>query len=508
MRAKKARINTIVNLLTYIIGMIPNFIVRSILLKTLGNEILGLSSLYTNIISYLSIIELGIGSAIIFSLYKPFAENDIKKIKGYLKYYRKFYNTIAIIIFILGIIMLPILNIFIKNQVNIQEAQIYFMLFLINTILSYLFSYKICILNVDQEGYKVSIATTVSKLIIAFLQIIFLKLYASFFIYLVIQIIINSLYYFCINFYIDKKYKWIISLKEGELENREIKALKTNVKALFFHKIGSLFVVSTDNLVISAFINLKVVGIYNSYYMIISAFQAAIGNALAGVTASIGNLLTTNDSEKAYEIHKKLFFVNFWVVSFVTISLFNTLRQFIYLWLGEDQYLSQLTVNLLLINLYFGLMRVSVEKFKEAAGLYYNDRYAPLIEAIINFVFSILLVNIMGMPGVFLGTFISNFTVVFWVKPKITYKYIFKKPLKDYFNMYFKYMLIALIPLVITNFLTKNIREIINIKFFILNCIINIVVINFIYLLIFHKNKEFLYYKDMVINLIYKGRRK
>lgn len=497
MRTKKAAINGSISILTYIISFLPAMVVRKFFLMELGEELLGLSSLYTNIISYLSIIEMGIGSAIIFSLYKPFAEGNKVKVKGYLDYYAKFYKAVGGIILAVGICILPFLGIFITDNIDMTKATIYFVLFLINTVISYLFSYKLCILNVAQEGYIVSIGTAISKVLIAILQVIILKLYASFFLYITIQIVVNLIYYIVLNVHIDRRYTWLKDTK-GEIEKEEKNNLVKNVKALFMHKIGYVVVFGTDNLVISAFINLGSVAKVNSYNMIIEAIKGVINTATAAITPSIGNLLIEGDNEKAITVHKRLFFMNFWVVSFVTISLFNTISQFIGIWLGENQLLDTFTVSVVLINLYFQLMRSSVEQFKEGSGNYHQDRYASFIEAFINLVCSIILVRKMGIVGVFIGTFISNICVVFWTKPKITYKYVFKKPLRNYFYMYFKYLAIALIPLAITHFLTRDFKNSTLFSDFVVNCGINILVINIFYLIVFRKSSEFIYFKNLI----------
>lgn len=498
MRTKKAAVNGMVGVLAYIISFLPSIIVRKIFLVQLGEELLGLSSLYTNIISYLSIVEMGIGSAIIFSLYKPFAQGDRIKIKGYLNYYAKFYRTVGTIILITGVCILPFLKVFITDDINMYEASLYFVLFLINTVISYLFSYKLCILTVAQEGYIVSIANALTKVIISIFQVILLKICPSFYLYIGIQIVINLLYYIIINVYIDKRYMWLKEV-DGKINNEEKTSLVKNVRALFMHKIGYVVVFGTDNLVISSFINLASVAKYNSYNMIIAALQGVISSATGALTPSIGNLLTENDNEKSIIVHKRLFFMNFWIVSFISIALYNTLTQFIRIWLGESQQLDNFTVSIILINLYFQLMRSSVEQFKEGSGNYHQDRYVAFIEAFINLVSSIILVKVIGIAGVFLGTFISNISVVFWVKPKVTYKYVFKKPLRNYFYMYFRYLFIASIPLVITIMLTNTIKTSNSIMYFIVNCLINIVVINVFYIIIFRNSEEFKYFKNLVL---------
>lgn len=505
MRTQKAMKNVIIGIITYLLAFFPQFIVRKVFLDTIGEEVLGLNSLFMNLISYLSIVEMGIGSAIIFSLYRPFAEGDKVKIKGYLDYYAKFYKIAGTIIFILGLILLPFLHIFISHDLtmNLYQVQWYFVLFLINTYISYLFTYKFCLLNVAQENYKVSIANTATKIVTATLQGIGLIIVPRFDIYIFVQIIINLLQYIILNRYIDKKFKWLKTVN-GEITTVEKVNLTKNVKALFIHKIGSIFVFGTDNIVISTFINLSAVARYNNYSMIITAIQGVVNAAIGGLTPIIGNLLVEKDATEAYKVHQRLFLLNFWLTSFVVIVLYNVSTQFVILWLGKNSTIDNLTLGVILINLYFSLMRSPVESFKDGSGRYHEDRYASIFESAINLIFSIILVRKIGLVGVFIGTFISNVTVLFWVKPLITYKYVFNRSLLDYFKTYFKYCFIALIPLVATIILTQGIKSNATFLMVILNVIINTFVINSIYLLIFRKDDNFFYFKELIFNLLRK----
>ena len=271
------------------------------------------------------------------------------------------------------------------------------------------------------------------------------------------------------------------------------------------HKIGGLVVNSTDNILISKFVGLGELANYANYNTVISALQRVVSMGLNGITASVGNMLVDQNKEKSYDVHKKVFFLSFWVVSFIVISLYNTLNQFVGLWVGNEYLLDNFTFIIILINLYFMAMRGSVEQFQNGSGNFYQDRYAPLIEGIINLTLSIFLVGKIGLVGVFIGTLISNFTVIFWTKPYVVYKYVFKKPLVEYFKMYFKYLLIGLIPLGITNWITSQIRYNVSVGSFIINCIINIVLINGIYILIFFRTKEFKYYKKLFISIMKKS---
>ena len=504
MRKKKALLNALINIFGFIITFIPSLIIRKVFIDTLGNEMAGLSSVFTNIIGWLSIVEMGVGSAIVYSLYKPFADNDRKKINAYIRFYGKFYRSIGYVVLAGGLLLSPFLSFFIKDEVDLKIATIGFVLFLFNSFITYLFSHRLCILNVAQEAYKITIGTTISKLVIFGLQFVLFMVYPNFLLYITIQLVVNLIYFIVINSYVTKSYSWLGMDKE-EIPEVEKRSLLRNIKAMFMHKIGAVVVFSTDNLVISKFIGLTAAANYTNYQMIIMAIQTLISTAVNGITASIGSLLTTGDKEHAYKIHKNLFFLNFWITSFVVISLFNTLNQFIVLWLGkEDFLLDPLTFVVILINVFITLMRSSVERFKEGGGNFYKDRFAPICEAVINLVASLILVNYMGLAGVFIGTLISNITVIFWTQPYIVYRYIFNKKLGAYFTMYFKYLLVAIIPFVITCFITNSFKYNYNISSFIANCLINIVVVNGIYLIIFFRKEEFKYYLNMVKEIIKK----
>ena len=170
MRTKKAIINSSINIITFILIFIPNLLITRVFYNELGSEILGLNSLYTNIIGWLSIVELGVGTAIIFSLYKPYAENNQKQLRAYIRFYGKFYRVIGFIILGIGITITPLLKYLIGGNVDIKLANIGFILFLLNSVISYMFSHKICILTVSQQEYKNTIAMTISKIIIIIIQ--------------------------------------------------------------------------------------------------------------------------------------------------------------------------------------------------------------------------------------------------------------------------------------------------------------------------------------------------
>lgn len=506
MRSKKTIINSSINVFSLLLNFIPNLIVRKVFLEKLGSETLGLVSLYSNILGWLSIVEMGVGSVIVFSLYKPFYNRDYSKVNAYIDFYKSFYRTVGILILILSIVISPFVKNFIREELDSSFISLGFILFAFNTFITYMFSHRLCILNVAQESYKITLATSLSRLIILIIQYIGLNIYPNFYLYISIQIIINYIYYIIINEYIYKRYSYIFEL-EGNLEELEKNSLMKNMKSFFMHKIGSLITFNTDNIIISRYLGLSILTKYTNYQIIISVTQNFFSAIMGGATASVGNLISEGNNQIIYNVFKNMMFLNSWLGSFIVISLYNTLDQFIILWLGKENTIDSTILILILFNTYFICMRQSVETFKSASGIFYQDRYAPICEALINLFVSLYLVNKIGLSGVFLGTLCSNLLVVFWIKPYILYKYLFKKNIIEYFYMYFKYMIIGFIPLFITNFITSSFKYNYSFNSFIINCIINIIVVNIVYIIIFYKSDEFKYFKSIFISIIRKIRR-
>lgn len=499
MRTKKASFNSIANIASFIILLLPSFLLRKIFLESLGDDLLGLNYLFQNIIGFLSLAELGVGTAIMYALYKPIANSDQIKIKGYLDYFGKTYRILGVVIVFLGFLVIPFLKFFIKGDVDLELAAIAFIIFLVNTFITYLFSYKLTILEASQRGYWVTGVNVIFRILMISFQILLLKFYPNYYLVLLVQVGTDLAYFITMNFLIGFKYPWLKKVK-GALEHKERSALKKNIKAVFFHKIGSFLVFGTDNLLISFFIGLKAVAIFNNYNMIIKMFENIMDKLFKGMTASIGNLIATSDEEEVYKVHGRLFFLNFILISFIVIPLYNSIDQFICIWLGEKYLIDDLTLAIVLFNVYFKMMRLSVEHFKQGSGLYHQDRFAAIIESIVNLGVSIILVRYFGLAGIFMGTLASNLLVVFWVKPKVVYKYIFKRSVFVYFRKYLLYLIILLVSLYVTNKLSSYFNNEYNLLSFIQNISLNILALSILSLIAFGKTSEFQYFYSLIRN--------
>lgn len=487
------------------LGIIISFIARIIFLQVLNSEYLGINGLFTNILTILSLAELGIGTAMNFSLYKPLAEQNKEKIKSLMYLYKKAYIIIGIIILVVGIAISPLLPFFINEMPDIPE-NIYFIyiLFVINTGISYFFSYKRALIVSDQKRYIATIYRYGFYFLLNVAQIICLLITRNYILFLVLQIIFTLLENIFVSIKANKMYPYLKEKNIDKLLKEETKEIKKNVFAMFFHKVGEIVVKSTDNIIISKFVSLSAVGLYSNYYLITNALNMIIGQVFTSIVASIGNLGATENKEKLKNIFNKVFFLNFWIFGFSAICLYILFNDFISLWLGAEYLLPESVMLVIVVSFCIEGMRKSVLDFRDALGIFWYDRYKPIFEVIINLIASIILVQKIGLAGVFVGTIISTLTTSFWVEPYVLYKYGFKMKLRDYFKQYLKYTIVTLLVAILTVFIINTLFTSVTILTFIGKLLLCIGIPNLCFILIFRKGEEFIYYKDLMEGIINK----
>lgn len=500
--------NSSVSLITNFISMAIGVLARWYFVKILGKEVLGLNGLFTNIISMLSIVELGFGSAITYNLYKPIANNNIEEIKSLMEFYKKCYHAVAIVIMIIGILLIPFLNSIVgENQLDLNIYFIYG-LFILETASSYFLSYKRSILYANQENFIINLCHIGYLVLMNLTQVIFLIYTKNYYIYLIIKIFFRIMENIIINYYANKKYTYLQDKKIEKLSLNIKKDIEKKVKALFFHQTGSFIINGTDNIIISKYINLTAVGLYSNYYFIINSIQNLIRQIIKELTPSVGNLLVTESKEKAYDIFKKTRFITFWIVTFTGIGILLVASDFVSIWLGKEYILTFYTVLVLAINYYQKTSRMPYSIFKEAAGIFYEDRFIPIIESLINIVSSILLVKVCGLPGVFIGTIISGLVLWLYSYPILVYKKIFDREIKKYYFETIKYLTIFLFIMVISIFIS-NLPSINNIYIkFIYDICISIIIPNLTMYLLFRNSEDYIYLINIAKKIINKKRNK
>lgn len=490
--------NIIYSALSYFIILLLQFINRSIFIQLLTNEYLGLNGLFSNILSFLSLAELGVGSAINYALYKPLSKGDFELVKSIMKLYQKLYRIIGCIILIIGGCLTPLLPYLISDMPeDMPYISVYYLLYVLNSGMSYFYIYKRSLIVCDQREYIASIIGTFSKVILSVSQIVILEITHSFMLYLVVTIVITIGENLFISAIANKLYPFLKEKYVQPLPKIEIENIKKSVAALVFHKIGGHVVFSTDNFIISKCIGLASVGLYSNYTLIINAVDAITYRIFSAITASVGNLVASGEKNHIEEVFYRVLFANFWIRSFSAISLFCLVQPFIRLWIGDSYLLSEKTMLTIVINFYFGGMRTAVGTFKDAAGLFWNDRYKPLVESMLNIAISIPLAIRYGIAGVLLGTITSTLCVAFWVEGYVVFKHIFGKSMKYYLLKQLYYAGLSILIGMFCCFLNDFISGI-GLETFLLRMLVCLTVPNGIYTLIFYRTKEYKYFWNVI----------
>lgn len=301
-----------------LIQQLMKLLVRIAFIRVIGQEFLGINAVFTDILVALQLVELGIGPAISYSLYKPLAENNTEKVKSLMKLFKKAYRIIGALILILGILFMPFYGFFIndiENQ-NIASLNVIYLLFIFDTGISYFYSYYRTLLISDQKKYlDITIQTSVT-LAISILQIVLIYTVRNYYLYLIAQILGTILTNFIASRFAIKKYPYLKDKEVEKLDEETFGEIKKNVLAMVFHKVGGIIRDATDNLLISKYIGLAISGIYSNYLMIIRALNTLISQMFSAVLSSVGNLHATRSEEAQKEVFHNINFINFWMASF------------------------------------------------------------------------------------------------------------------------------------------------------------------------------------------------
>ena len=509
MRTENSIKNSVVAVVSNVFIMALGFAVQTVFVKILGEEYLGVNGLFNNIVSMLAIVELGIGPAIVSNLYKPLATNDTEQIKSLLRYYRNCYNVIGVLVFVIGMLIMPFLKFFVKTTITFENfggIYLIFFLFILDAAFSYFYSYKRSIIQADQKNRIINITHLICYTVMIGLQILILLLTGNYILFLVIRIILRVLENLILSAVVDKIYGYLKGPAQ-KIQKQEKEGIYTKIKGLIYHKISSYIVLGTDNIIVSAFLGVGLVGLYSNYYLIINSLYILYCQIFSSLTASVGNLIVTESKDASYNIYKKIMFLNFWIYGFSAAALYCMMTPFITLWLGEKFLLSNSVLIILVVNFYMLGMRSCVGTFKEAAGIFYEDRFIPIIESVVNIIASIICVKFFGMFGVFFGTFISSLIVVFYSLPHFVFKRVFSKSKMDYYKLYFKYVIVAVFGVVLAALVYSLIGSILpdsKLLSFIVAAFVSAVIPNAVFVILLYKTEEFEYFKNMALGKIRK----
>lgn len=500
-RIQKAGKNIIFGYISNLVILLVNFIQRTVFIYVLGRTLSGVNGVYTDVLSVLSLTELGIGTALNYSLYKPVAEHDIEKIKSYMRFYKKAYLTIAGVIAVLGIGISPFLKYILKNPGNltVRELTLYYYLFLFNTVISYFVTYKYSLVNAEQKNYIQTNITTLTKLATATVQIAVLLLFRNFLFYLLAQSIVELLQKIFVTVYLSRLYPYLRDKDVKKLTAEETQVVATKTKALICHKIGDVARLQTDKIIISSFVNVDTAAVVDNYVYIITYVGNFVNIIFDSAISGFGNVVATESKERQYLLFKVYRFFACWLFGFGAVGFFHLLTPFIGgVWLRDAGWtLPQVTVTLLVMDFYLKGGRTVLLNFKIASGLFEQDRFLPLIQGAVNLVVSIALVIKIGVMGVYVGTLVSGILANL-IRPGIIYRVCFEKKAGAYFKDSLKYIgVIVAVGAVITPIRHVVMGEVTMLTFALMVVLITMLY-NLVFLAVFHRTEEFSYLWDAV----------
>lgn len=497
-RTENSIINSAMSIVTQVLTVVLNFAVKTVFIKMLSDEYLGVNGLFTNIITMLSLADLGIGIAIPYSLYKPLAKKDEHKINVLMNFYKKVYTIIGIAVLLIGLSLTPFLGLIIKDiPKNVPHLSLIYILFVIHSASSYFFVYKKFLIDSDQKGYITSRIIFTFSTLLSIIQIILLvttKNYILFLLSSIILVIIQNIY---ISSKANKLYPFIKNKTDEKLEKEDMEGIKKNVSSLFIYKVGTVIMNGTDNIIISKFIGLIIVGFYSNYVLIINSITTVLNQIFNAITSSIGNLVVTTNKKRSKEVYDNLNFANFWLYALFGVCIIVLINPFINIWIGKKYVMGFSIVFLLVLNFYVLGMQSVTNSFRNAYGLFWIAKYRPIIMVIINIVISVVLVQFIGIEGVLIGTLISRLLTTAWLDPYIVHKYGFEISPKSYYVDYLKYLVIFIAISIILNYFVSMIA-INNIFILILIAILVVISVNVILVLLFFKTSEFNYFYDKI----------
>lgn len=495
-------LNITTGILGYVVNTILGFVCRIVFVRCLASDYLGINGLFTNILTMLSLAELGIGSAIVFALYKPLAENDKDKIASLVKFYGQAYKIIGIVVGIIGLCILPFLNFIIREQPNIKESiQLIYLLYLFNTASTYFFSYRSSLLMAAQQSYIVTGLSYIVTIIQSVVQMIYLLLTKEYYGYLIIQTIGTFIYNFLISRIAVKKFPYIIDNNIKPLDKLEKKKLVSNIRDLTLYRISGLLVGSTDNIIITYFNGLAVSGITSNYTLFTGTLTSLINQIFNGINSSIGNHNALSDDKEKERMFNNVNLINFWLFGWSAIGIIFVSSDLVKLCFGADYVMSIEIPLVLALNVYMVGMQNAVWTYKNTLGIFHHGRFVQMITALLNIVFSIVLGKLWGVFGILFASAIARGFTNTWYDPYCVYKYGFHSKPMRYLKRYVYYLIVLILDGLLCYWICNKLSFGI---FFNIICkvIICSVITNLIFYLSFKSTEEFTYLKKMANRLV------
>lgn len=488
-------VNSAKNLMSSIAMMLfsilVGFFTRKIFVDSIGVEYLGLNGLLMNILGMMTLLEGGFSSSVIYNMYKPMANDDRPRILALVQLYKKVYRYIALAVFVVALCIYPFIGTITRNAEGLENVTIVYFIFVFNTLIPYFTAYRWSVINVSQQYYKMTTINMVNLIVLNCLKVCVLLWTENYIAYLLVETTCAIGLNIAVAYKCNKLFPYLRTKLKYKVEPEVKKNIITNMKAIFLHALGGYFMHSTDNIVISSFVGVAIIGFYSNYTLITSTLSQFLSQALTSMSDSVGNLIAKESREHIYEVFKSVFFINFLLTSFGVVMLSTTLQPFICWWLGDEYLLSNAALGVILLNYFLGGMRSSPYTFKTKAGIFTKDKFTPLMQGVINVCLSLLLVQWYGLTGVLAATAISIISISWWQWPRLCYKHVFHQRLSNYFLRYFIYLGTMLLSIAVSWTLC-HFAQIPGFKMqFLINALVTLAAYVGVYYMVFRRMREY-----------------
>ena len=412
--------NLTVSFVQKLVSILLTFVGRQVFLQVLSVEYLGINRLFGDIISILSLADLGLATAMAYSFYKPLAESDEDSLAALIGVYKTIYNVIAAVVAIVGVALTPFLKYIVKLDTDIPHLEVYYLITLAQTVISYLFVYKSTIITADQNSRLVNRYMVWTSITVTAVQIAVLLLFRNYIVYCLVPIFGTMANNLIISNRANKLYPFI--KKKVQLASVEKRALFKNIGSMFIYKVATVIYNSTNSILISLIIGTAVVGTYANYNLAVVNLSTISLMIFSSLTPSIGNLVATEPSYKRMQVFKLMQTLSYWLSGFFIFCLFFLIDEFVALWIGAE-YIFDMPIKLIMLaNFYLGITLYPIIACREATGIYQKTKYVMLLGAIINIVSSIILGRIWGLPGILLSNSVSKLVTYAWYEPRILFR--------------------------------------------------------------------------------------
>lgn len=433
---KRDRTSNTISNVVYSVGyqlltLVLSFISRTAFIWHFGAAYLGINGLFSDVLSLLSLVDLGFGIAMVYSLYEPLANGDEVRVSALVRFFRDAYLAIAFVVALVGIAITPLVPLLVKLEVEVPHLKLYYLLSLANVVASYLFIYRTTVLTADQRNYvvtRVNMWVAVLRTVLQILSILILNSYVAYLSVAVFTTVIANIFSSRIAV---KDYPFI---KEGgRLSKDEKRGILGNVFSAFVFKVSNALMNATDNIIISVVVGTVFVGYYSNYLMVSNRLLVFYTLLFSSATASIGNLVVTGTAERRYDVFRKSQAIGFMAAGIMVPCFFGCIDDVITLWAGSDFLMDASALVAMCVNLYLSCVLQPLWTYREATGLYSKTKWVMVGCATLNVILSFLLGNTFGVAGILAASSLSRLVTYFWYEPRLLFSMYFEKSSTHYF---------------------------------------------------------------------------